>query len=123
MDETQIGEILVRYFTDLFTSNGNADVEELLDKVDCKCDDEMRSCLDAAFNPEEVRRAINQMHPTKAPGPDCMSPLFYQKFWEIVGNDVVSFVIDILNNRENVGAINQTYIVLIPKKKRMLLPC
>ncbi|KAM6558835.1 uncharacterized protein LOC133033269 [Cannabis sativa] len=41
---------------------------------------------------EEVRSALFQMHPDKSPGPDGMTPAFYQKHWSIVGQDVVHFV-------------------------------
>lgn len=37
----------------------------------------------------EVKEAMFHMHPDKSPGPDGMTPAFYQKFWRIVGNDVV----------------------------------
>ena len=37
---------------------------------------------------EEVWRALMQMHPTKSPGPDGMSPLFFQKYWDVVGPQV-----------------------------------
>lgn len=30
------------------------------------------------------------MHPDKPLGPDGMNPAFYQRFWEIIGPDVVS---------------------------------
>lgn len=37
----------------------------------------MNSDLVRAFREEEIRVALNQMHPTKAPGSDCMSPIFF----------------------------------------------
>ena len=57
------------------------------------------------------------MGPTKAPGPDGMNALFYQKFWHIVGNDVTTAVLDYLNNGNMMPDINYTHIVLIPKIK------
>lgn len=56
--------------------------------------------------------------PTKAPGSDGMPALFYKKFWNVVGCDVIDYVLNILNNGAPVEQINNTHIVLIPKKKQ-----
>ena len=46
----------------------------------------MNEGLDRVFTREEVVTAFKQIHPTKAPGPYGMSALFYQKYWNVVGN-------------------------------------
>lgn len=57
------------------------------------------------------------MHPCKAPGPDGMHAIFYQRFWHIVGDDVFAFVSDILHGITSPSRVNNTNIVLIPKVK------
>ena len=46
--------------------------------------DEMNAELVKEFTALEVKEALNQMAPLKAPGPDGMPPLFYQHFWSIM---------------------------------------
>ena len=57
------------------------------------------------------------MNPTKAPGPDGMNPLFFQKYWYIVGTDVSNAVLDCINFGKFLQSINFSHISLIPKKK------
>uniref|UniRef100_A0A803NNP5 Reverse transcriptase domain-containing protein n=1 Tax=Cannabis sativa TaxID=3483 RepID=A0A803NNP5_CANSA len=57
------------------------------------------------------------MHPDKFPGLDGMTLAFYQKHWSIVGADVVQFVREFFDSGKFPDSINDTHIVLIPKKK------
>ena len=57
------------------------------------------------------------MHPTKAPGPDGMPPLFFQKYWDIVGPCVLDCVLQALNSGTMPPRANETYIYLVPKTK------
>lgn len=57
------------------------------------------------------------MNPDKAPGPDGMTPGFFQKFWSIVGADLIRIVRNFFETGQMVPELNETNIVLIPKKK------
>ena len=59
--------------------------------------EDMNSDLNRPFLAEEVQRALHQMAPLTAPGPNGMSPIFYKSFWHIVGNDVIMAVLSALN--------------------------
>lgn len=61
--------------------------------------------------------ALKQMHPTKAPGPDGTSPIFYETYWDIVGPSVTNCVLLALNSGIMPNEINKTYICLIPRTK------
>ena len=57
------------------------------------------------------------MHPSKSPGPDGISPFFFQKYWHIVGTNVTDVVLSVLHSGHMLKKMNHTHIVLIPKKK------
>ena len=48
------------------------------------------------FFKDEILTALKQMHPTKAPGPNGMSTIFFHKYWDIVGNSVTNMVLNVL---------------------------
>ncbi|CAN1757430.1 Transposon TX1 uncharacterized 149 kDa protein [Linum perenne] len=56
------------------------------------------------------------MHPDKAPGPDGLNPAFYQRFWDVVGPDVIQDCRSWLTNKHIPTEARATDIVLLPKK-------
>ena len=62
-----------------------------------------------------MEAALKQMHPTKAPGSDGMSAIFFQKYWDVVGNDIICMVLNVINSNMSIANINRTNITLIPK--------
>lgn len=46
-----------------------------------------------------------------------MSPIFYQKYWDVVGSSVINYVLNTLNSCKIPLGLNDTYICLIPKVK------
>ena len=44
-----------------------------------------------------------------------MSAIFYQKYWDVIGNDIINTMLNVLNSNALVAPLNQTNIALIPK--------
>lgn len=47
------------------------------------------------FTAAEVAEALHQMNPTKASGPDGMAPIFYHRYWHIVGDSITITVLQL----------------------------
>ena len=111
----EVVQVASNYFDNLFQASVGDQMEDCLDAVESRVTDDMREFLSTQFTAEEVQVALFQMGPTKAPGPNGMNALFYQKFWHIVGDSIVLAVLDFLNNGNMLPNINHTNIVVIPK--------
>ena len=75
----------------------------------------MNENLMAPFEHEEIKRALFQMFPTKAPGPNGLPAHFFQRNWSIRGEEVTEIVLRILKGDDDPSSVNDTLIVLIPK--------
>ena len=107
----------MNYYEKLFSTTHPMEFSELLQALQPKVTVEMNRMLGKVFTEDEVRRAMKQMYPLKAPGPDGMPPLFYQHFWPNIGEVVTKTILDFLNNGLSPPNFNETHIVLIPKIK------
>ncbi|XP_061340525.1 uncharacterized protein LOC133287003 [Gastrolobium bilobum] len=81
---------------------------------------EQHGNLSMKLSVEEVKRAFFQMPALKAPGVNGYPALFFQRNWEILQEQVFSSMQFFMQNPSQIGNINHTLIVLIPKVKR---PC
>lgn len=69
------------------------------------------------YTEEEVRIATFQINPSKAPGRDGFSALFFQKFWDKVKAQILREVLHFLNGGDIDKEYTITQIILIPKIK------
>jgi hypothetical protein len=74
----------VEFFKDLYTSEAVIGTEEVLSQVPCKVSSDMNETLNAPYTAEEVKVALYQMFPTKAPGPDGYPAHFFRSIGHYV---------------------------------------
>ncbi len=117
-DEKQVEDIAVAYFEDLFHTTQPVDMRDTLLAVKNTVTQEVNRTLLKSFTAEEVRLALFQMDPSKAPEPNGMSCFFYQKYCHVVGLSISNAVLSVLNSRKILRKINLAHISLIPKKKK-----
>ncbi|CAN1791325.1 Transposon TX1 uncharacterized 149 kDa protein [Linum perenne] len=63
----------------------------------------------------EVKKAVFQLGPHKAPGPDGYAGSFFQRHWELIKEDMVREVKGFFKTAEFSRDWNLTHITLIPK--------
>ena len=69
------------------------------------------------FSESDLKNAVFASDPNGAPGPDGFTFKFYQFFWDLVKNDLMTLTYYFYENKLNLHAINKSCICLIPKEK------
>ncbi|KAK3230421.1 hypothetical protein Dsin_002302 [Dipteronia sinensis] len=109
--------VITDYFGKMFSSSSPSSAQ--IDKVTASVEQQLSTrnslFLDRAFSAEEIKKAIFDMSPTKAPGLDGLPALFYQKFWDKIGGDVTRACLRCLNDGEPFESVNGTLITLLLK--------
>uniref|UniRef100_A0A803PHA9 Reverse transcriptase domain-containing protein n=1 Tax=Cannabis sativa TaxID=3483 RepID=A0A803PHA9_CANSA len=108
--------LMIDYFSNLFSSS-SPDIAEVTNAIPKLVSDAQANVMVEPIADDEVKKALFQMHPDKSPGPDGMTPGFFQKYWHLVGHDVISQVKEFFDTGFFSPVLNETNIVLIPKKK------
>ena len=110
-------QIAVDFYKNLFAKEVDSNVKlcsnfwEDQDKVSL----EDNSLLIAPFSEREIKDAIFSCYPEGAPGPDGLPFLFYQKFWDLVKEDIVNLFDDFHKGKLDLYRINCALVTLIPK--------
>ncbi|KAA3482721.1 reverse transcriptase [Gossypium australe] len=119
-DDLGIQEVAKLYFENL-----GANPRKVLEGIERSISSEKNEGLQSPFREEEVRTALQGTRPTKALGPDEFPALFFQKYWHIVGKEVLGYCLGVLNEGKEVDSANTTNIVLIPtvQKPTSLVNC
>lgn len=81
-----------------------------------KISDDEKRFLDTEFTAGEVKKAVMEAKPEKAPGPDSYPGMFYQRYWDLVGDDVTKSTLAFFMNFNYSHDWAANFITLIPKK-------
>ena len=76
---------ILEYYTSIFTSNRPTQFTAVEQVLEPKVIGEMNMVLTREFQPDEVWRALQQMHPMKSPGPDGMPLSSTKNFGILLG--------------------------------------
>jgi hypothetical protein len=102
------------FFESLFTTVDAGDMGHCLQHMERRVLDDMNRKLLKPFSEDDIRTALFQMAPFKAPGLDGFPTRFYQANWNTVGSELYRAI---LENEYFTFFMNMTNIVLIPKVK------
>jgi hypothetical protein len=105
------------FYAELYRSEGSSNMDNILDHIDEFVTADMNAKLTVVASEKEVETALFQMGATKAPGPDGLPALFFQRHWADLKGAIVSAVRDFLAGKECPPDFNDTVLVLIPKVK------
>lgn len=111
-------KVAVDYFSELFTTTSPDDFTEVLGGVTGLITESDNNLLTGPVTEEEVRTALYLMNPGKAPGPDGMTALFFQRSWPLIKKDIITLINDFLISGIFDDRLNRTNICLIPKTER-----
>jgi hypothetical protein len=114
-DGQEMSSMTREFYNNLYSSEGTTGMEEVLDSVPISMTHDMNEKLVPPFTESEVKLALFQMYPLKAPGPDGYPAHFFQKHWDLCGEEVTRAVLRILRGEDSPAGINKTFVVLIPK--------
>jgi hypothetical protein len=114
-DQAGLKGMAQSFYENLFSSEPCDSLDAVLESIPVKVTAEINEDLCKEYTEEEIKFALFQMGPTKAPGPDGFPALFYQKHWTLLKNDICAAVWGFLSGDVIPEGFCDSVLVLIPK--------
>lgn len=105
-----IGHHMVTFFQSLYTSPKPEWDEELEDLIQPVITFEENIQLYRIPTKEEIKSYVDEIEALKAPGPDGMSAIFYQFYWDTLHMDLVEMVQQFFKSGHLLRQLNHTFI-------------
>lgn len=109
------GHIATEFYRDLFMSSNPHDLQSLFNGFTERVSPEMNALLCKEITADEIRRAAFAIRGNSAPGEDGLTGTFYQKYWHIVGAELVAAVQGFFKDSIIPPGWNHTQLSLLPK--------
>ncbi|KAK9292265.1 hypothetical protein L1049_020229 [Liquidambar formosana] len=115
-DSSNIQTHVVDYYKSLYTANNSVPNNGLVaDIIPSLVTDNENDMLSSVPLVEDIRAAVFSMNPHSAPRLDGFGGLFYQSYWDIVGEDVVKAITMFFEKSWLLVNFISNFVVLIPK--------
>lgn len=116
-DGSHLREQVIKFFKGIFEDEGGIHQVSPISKGFPDVIDTIHLSMCRDITRDEVKRALFDMSPYKAPGPDGFHAGFYQRAWNIVGDDITDMVKGFSIFGDLQDGMNDTLLSLIPKVK------
>lgn len=118
-DPDQIATVIINFYKSLLNNIEAVDLNAQNDMLKAKpklITESDNKIMNNKLSLEEVKTAVFQLHPDKAPRPDGFQAGFFQKCWHFVGEEIWQAVEATKNSSSLLNEINNTFFTLILKK-------
>ena len=116
-EKAEAGE---EFFKNMFkkpTWCNTQEIPEVINLFPRMIDEEMNILLKAEVTEEELEKVVYSYQKGKILGPDGLTIEFFQGFYDLVKEYLLKIVQESQRARKVLGALNSTFLALIPKKQ------
>jgi hypothetical protein len=101
-------KIATEFYKELFKKEERPDIRLLNDffSLEEKVTPQENIELEKEFSKEQIKNAVFGSYAEGAPGPDGVSFLFFQSFWDIIKGDLLELFDDWHHNRLDIYRLN-----------------
>lgn len=110
--------IIVNYFRELFNASNMVGDYALLPQLFPSLEEADLASLSYSFFVEEIKNNLFAICRLKTPSLDGFPALFYQDYWGVCSDDIISFVHGCFYTATLPDHLNETLISLVPKVER-----
>ena len=116
-DLEDIKNLFKQHFENVFKSNNVSNSQPYFPSLAIKITEQDSINLCKEVSTEEILSILKKMDPNKTPGTDGLNSNFFINYWGLVGDNITSIIKSFFSNGNLPPDLNETLIVLIPKKE------